>query len=250
MKKGSLALRIFLYISLFSLVWLGTYITLSGTFFVKEPPAALPKEESPSMTVLPETLSSYWSVLAVEDEEHKVTAFFLRYADFLRDVLVFVEVPVDTKAELSGGAYEVLSVYNPEMPELFMLSELCRIFSEETRCMAAQEAGAALLGIRPKTSCILEKAVYETLVERTKDEVRFVVPDSIKDTIITAAEHSLADRSLKEELVYLESYRDVKRIFYRRLPGKAQAQEYRPDFGKIKEMTEAYQEGKFTENEE
>lgn len=250
MKKGSLALRLFLYISLFSLVWLGAYITLSGTFFVEEPPAAPPKEESPSTVVLPETLPSYWSILAVEDEEHKVTAFFFRYADFLRDTLVFVEVPVDTKAELSGGAYEVLSVYNPEMPELFMLSELCGIFSEETLCMAAQEVGAAFLGVRPKTSCILEKAVYEALTEQTKEGVRFVVPDSIKDTIIMAAEHSLVDRSPEEELVYLESYRDVKHIVYRKLPGKAQAQEYRPDFDKIKEMVEAYQIGKFTENEE
>lgn len=76
MKKGSLALRLFLYISLFSLVWLGSYITLSGAFAVQEPSKEPPKEQEPSAAYLPDTLSSYWSVLAVTDGERKVTAFF------------------------------------------------------------------------------------------------------------------------------------------------------------------------------
>ncbi len=250
MKKGSLVLRLFLYGSLCSLVWLGAYVVLSRMFSVAEPPSAPPKEEKPSAANLPDTLSAYWSVLAVADEEREVTAFFLSYADFLNDTLAFVEVPTDTKTELSGGAYEVLSVHNPEMPELFMISELCGIFSEETLCMAAQEVGAAFLGVRPKACYILEEAVYETLTEQTKEGIRFLVPDSVKDTIGTVAEHSLSDRSLEEELVYLESYRDVKRIFYRKLPGKAEAQEYRPDPAGIKEMVEAYRIGQFEENAE
>lgn len=247
MKKGSLALRLFLYISLFSLVWLGSYITLSGAFAVQEPSKEPPKEQEPSAAYLPDTLSSYWSVLAVTDGERKVAAFFLRYADFLNDTLVFVEVPVDTKAELSGGGYEVLSVHNPELPELFMLSELCSFFSEETLCMAAQEVGASFLGVRPKTCYILEKAAFEELTERTKDGIRFALKDSVKDTIVKVTERALTDRSLKEEMVYLESYLDVKRVIYRRLPGKAEAQEYRPDAAGIREMVEAYQTGLFTE---
>lgn len=250
MKKRSLALRLFLSMSLFSLVWLGAYIALSGVFFVEGPPTAPLKENELSAAQLPETLSSYWSVLAVTDEQHKVTAFFLRYADFLNDTLVFVEVPVDTKAELSGGAYEVLSVHNPELPELFMISELCGIFSEETLCMAAQEVGAAFLGVRPKACYILEEEVYQMLTEQTKEGTRFLVPDSVKDTIVMTAEHSRTDRSMEEELVYLESYRDVKRVFYRRLPGKAEAQEYRPDLAGIKEMVETYRIGQFVENAE
>ena len=78
MKKGSSALRLFLYISLFSLVWLGSYIALSSVFFVQEPSKEPPKEQEPSAVHLPETLSSYWSVLAVTDGERKVSAFFLR----------------------------------------------------------------------------------------------------------------------------------------------------------------------------
>ena len=157
MKKGSFALRLFLYASLFSLVWLGGYVALSGIFAVPEEPLNTTISEITPTPTIPEPVFAQWSVLIVKDEEKDVTSFLLRYADFLADTLVFLDVPVDTKVELTAGGHEMLNVHNPEVPDLFMVSDLCRIFSEETWCMAAEEVGTVFLGTRPKKTYIVDE---------------------------------------------------------------------------------------------
>ncbi len=243
MKKGSFAIRLFLYASLFSLVWLGAYVGLSGVFSVKELSGNEVKSTPAPTPELPNPVASYWSVLVVTEENGTVARFYLRYADFLNDFLAFVEVPVNTKAELSAGAYEVLRVHNPEIPELFKVSELCRIFSDETLCMAAAEVAAGFLGERPKGCYVLEGETFRSIVRETKEGERFVVPDSVKDTILTVFEHSLTDRTLAEELIYTEGYLDIGEIYYTTLPGVAAAEEYLPDLNGIREMAENYRLG-------
>ncbi len=249
MKKDSTALRLFLYASLVSLVWLGAYVGLSGIFSVKEvAPEKAPETITPAVD-LPAPVSTRWSVLAVVDEEREVTEFMFWYADFLADTLVFVNVPVSTKAELATGGYEVLSVHNPELPEIFMLSDMCRIFSEETWCMAAEEVGVALLGIRPKSCFVIEKELFENLTEPVDGEVRFQVPDSVKDVILEVTGQAVTNSSAEEELVYWESYLDLDDIYYRTLPGSLSAEEYRPDRSGIQRMTEGFQTGVFHEED-
>lgn len=247
MKKGSFALRLFLYASLVSLVWLGGYVALSGIFAVPEIHDRTPQPDITSAVSLPSPVSAQWSVLAVTNEEQEVITFLLRYADFLADTMVFIEVPVDTKPELGAGGYEVLRVSNPEIPELFMISDLCRIFSKETWCMAAEEVGAALLGVRPKECYFIEETVYESITETVDGEVRFRSATSVKDMIATVAEHAVTDDTLAEELVYWESYRDIDTVEYKTLPGKRTAEEYRPDFDEIAWMVERFQNGRFEE---
>lgn len=247
MKKGSLVIRLFLYASLVGLVWLGGYVLLTDVFTVSETQREDPAPEVTQALVLPNPVSTQWSVLAVVDEESEVTSFLLRYADFTADALVFLEVPVNTKVELTSGGYEVLNVYNPEIPEMFMVSDLCKIFSEETRCMAAEEIGVYLLGIRPKECYILEEDAYEEITELVDGKRRFVSGLSIREMIALVTEHGVTNDTVKEEMVYWESYRDIDIIVYRMLPGSASAQEYRPDLSKIAELTEAFHAGLFEE---
>lgn len=247
MKKGSLTLRLFLYGSLVSLIWLGGYVLLSRMFSVEEAvPETSPEAVTPAVS-LPATVTSQWSVLAVTDEENGVTSFLFRYADFLADTMVFIEVPTDTKAELAAGGYEVLSVHNPELPELFMISDLCHIFSEETRCIAAEEVGVSLLGIRPKECYIIEESLYEQMTEVVEGQVRFKKPVSVKDTITEVVERAVTDDTLREELLYLESYLDMEHIKYVRLPGEASAEEYYPEFGEIQKLVEEIRTGRLAE---
>ena len=250
MKKGSLALRLFLYASLVSLVWLGGYVILSEVFAVPEVVSGKEPEQVTPVADVPVAVSSQWSVLVVTDEEREVSKFFFRYADYLSDGMVFIEVPVNTKAELPSGGYEVLNVHNPELPELFMISDMCRIFSEETWCMAAEEVGVALLGVRPKECYVIEEAFFEELTETVDGQVRFRTPASVKDTIVAVADRAVTDDTLREELLYVESYLDMEEIVYRTLPGEALAEEYRPEFGKIQQMLEQLQMGVFTPEDE
>ena len=245
MKKGSLVLRFFLYASLVSLVWLGGYLALSRLFSVEEP-----KKEgtggiiSPAVR-LPEPKALQWSVLAVKDEEGDVTDFWIRYGDFRSDVLVFMEVPTDTKVELAAGGYEVLKVHNPELPKLFMVSDLCRIFSEETMCMAAEEISTALLGVRPTETYIIEEDLYETLVKTENNRSYFRRDGSVDETIAIVAANAVTNDTEEEELAYWESYSDVDCIYYLSLPGRDGAQEFVPDKEKIAETIGYLETGEY-----
>ena len=247
MKKGSNLLQLFLYASLVSLVWLGGYVLLSEFFSVKDDIGKEPPAVVTPVARLPEMTGTMWSVLAVTNEEKEVTEFFLRYADFLSDRLVFVEVPVTTKIELETGGYEVLRVHNPELPELFMISDLCRIFSEETWCMAAEEVGVSLLGGRPKECYILEKPFYESITENINGRVEFKKPDSVKETIAMAVEHAVTNDRMEDELLYWESYLDIEDVYYKTLPGQTSPEEYRPDIAAFRQMAEELRSGIFEE---
>lgn len=244
MKKGSFALRLFLYASLVSLVWLGGYMVLSKLFFVEEP--GRKAEAAPTPIVqLPESTAKQWSVLAVTDEEGEVTDFWLRYGDFRADVLVFIQIPVDTKVELAAGGYEILKVYNPELPKLFMVSDVCRFFSEETMCMAVEEAGTALLGVRPAESYIIDGETYSHLIKREEGRIYFVRPESMEETIEDVVSNGITNDTAEAELVYWESYADVECIYYMKLPGRDGAQEYVPDEDKIAEMMNCLETGEY-----
>lgn len=245
MKKGSLVLRLFLCASLVSLVWLGGYMVLSGLFAVEEP-----KKEETGMLItpevrIPEPKALQWSVLAVKDEKGDVTDFWIRYGDFRSDVLVFTKIPTDTKVELTAGGYEILKVHNPELPKLFMVSDLCRIFSEETMCMAAEEIGAALLGVRPTETYIIEDDFYDSLTKTENNRVYFRRDGSVEDKIVTATANAITNDTEEEELAYWESYSDVDCIYYLGLPGRDGAQEFVPDKEKIAETIGYLETGEY-----
>ncbi|MBR2407554.1 MAG: hypothetical protein IKB07_01230 [Lachnospiraceae bacterium] len=248
MKKGSFALRLFLYASLFSLVWLGGYVALSGIFAVPEEPLNTTISEITPTPTIPEPVFAQWSVLIVKDEEKDVTSFLLRYADFLADTLVFLDVPVDTKVELTAGGHEMLNVHNPEVPDLFMVSDLCRIFSEETWCMAAEEVGTVFLGTRPKETYIVDETVYDTITETVAGETRFLPMLSVKETIAAMTNHAVTNDTFRDELVYWESYQDVDRVLYMELPGEKFAEEFRPDTDAVRGMAERFRLGDFSES--
>lgn len=220
-------------------------MALSELFSVEEPK----KEEGgggiPPTVQLPEPKAVQWSVLAVRDEEGEVTDFWIRYGNFRADVLVFMEIPTDTKVELAAGGYEVLKVHNPELPKLFMISDMCRIFSEETMCMAAEEIGTALLGVRPTESYVIGEEIYSVLTTKENGRLYFEQDGSVEEKIVLVTANAITNDTKEEELAYWESYSDVDCIYYMRLPGRDGAQEYVPDADKIAEMVNCLETGEF-----
>lgn len=245
MDKDGMLLKIFVCASIGSLIWLGSFVLLSGFFEVQTQtkPETVPV---PSQNLeLPVVYSSGFTVIAVRGEQDEITDFYLQYADFLRDSLVFVRVPTDTQIELSAGAYEVLRVHRPEMPKLFMLSELLSLAREELFCMAAEEAMGGLLGVRPKACYLLPEELFSELTGKSDAGLQFLAPESMVDTVLTVQHRAVTDRTEKEALIYTESYCDIKNVFYQVLPGEAQTSGYRPDSDAVSEMAQRFEAGMF-----
>ena len=126
-----------------------------------------------------------------------------------------------------------------------MISDLCHVFREETWCMAAEEAGVSLLGIRPAECYVIEESLYEDNTELVDGKRRFLRGLPVKEVITSAVLQGVTNDTLKEEMVYLESYKDMDRITYVRLPGEAFAQEYKPDFNQISVLLEQLKAGTY-----
>lgn len=247
MEKNSLMLKIFLCVSLGSLIWLGSFVALSEAFEVKTEPYQTPQITSEPSESLFTAYAKSFTIVAAEDEEHSITEMSLVYMDCTTDTLVVLTVPTNTKIEFSAAAYEVLRVYRPDMPKLFMISELAHSFSEELFCMAAEEAIGGLLGVRPKSCVLVSEATYHALFEQTEQGARLKKPKSVKDTIAAVYRYGISDRSLSEALLYTESYLDLKEIYYGVIPGENLLQEYRPDGDKMRQMAESFAVGSYEE---
>lgn len=116
--------------------------------------------------------------------------------------------------------------------------------------MAAEEVGAALLGVRPKECYVIEESLFETMTETVEDEVRFKMPLGMEETLVSTKAGVVTDAVAREETLYWESYRDMDEVYYKTLPGKASAEEYVPDATEIRLLVERLQTGVFEDGEQ
>ena len=93
----------------------------------------------------------------------------------------------------------------------------------------------------------MEESVYEEITELVDGKRRFKSGLSVKEVISSVTEYGRTDDTIKEEMVYWESYRDIDTIVYRVLPGEASAQEYRPDLNETAHLVENLRTGIFEE---
>ena len=105
----------------------------------------------------------------------------------------------------------------------------------------------SLLGVRPKECYVLEERVYEEITELVDGKRRFKSGLPVNEVISSVTEHGVTNDTVKEEMVYWESYRDLDAVLYRMLPGSASAQEYHPDLNGIAQLTEKLHAGFFEE---
>lgn len=243
MKNAKMIIAVTAALSLSVLILLGGYALLSGIFKIPEPkrkPVVTPVK-APSVS----TETSFWTAIAVQGEDEELERLYLQYTDCIRDVVVFTEIPTDTKAELSLGALEVLRVYRPEMPKLFRVSELMTLSNEPVFCLALQEIVMELTGVRPRGCVLVGKETWE---EQTGGgSVPFETTGTPAEVITAILEKSIAkDLDLETELVYSESFADIRTVFYRTLPGNYEGGEYLPNTALFRAIAQRYAVGDFS----
>lgn len=243
MKQTKMIVGISVTVSLTILILLGGYAFLSGVFKVPEPkrkPIVMPAGEP-----IVNTETSFWTAIAISAEDGALERLYLQYTDCIRDTVIFTEIPTDTKAELSLGALEVLRVYRPEMPKLFHVSELMTLSKEPVFCLALQEVVAELTGTRPRGCILIDKDTWEKRLGSVDTPFEAMgTPAEIIEDILKKS--TAKDLVWEEELVYSESFADVRTVFYRTLPGTYEGGEYLPNAALFREFAQQYTVGNFT----
>lgn len=250
MKKKSLFVPFFLYGSLFCILWLAGVLMFTALFQVKPLQNAETPETPGTQTMLPTPISSGFSVLAVVSEDESLVQMYLCHTDFVRDTMSLISVPMNTRTELSRASLEVLSSYQPEMPSLFMPTELYRLFPGKKFCMAAEEMFSGLLGTRPKACYVIHEKLFETFTKKKNGTIEFIAPKDIRKLLLTIHRTEITNRTETEDLIYLESYRDIGALTVSVLPGKDEVQFFRPDTEALAELVLLLTEGRNLSEEE
>lgn len=225
-----------------AVVFAVSFVLLSKGMAVRPPQEGKQKPSVTPANPLPETSGAFWSVWAITDGD-TISDCYLRYADFYRDTLVFVHVPVTTSFELTAGGFELMKSFRPEMPKIFRLSGLYALAPEKTFCVAAEEVFSEVLGKRPRECFVMERAEFEKYFEMAPEGPIFRANTDIRQQIAAMYSEAICDRDVREGILYTESYLDVKEILFCELPGSGGPGEFRPDYEKIRLLAENLENG-------
>ena len=95
------------------------------------------KKEEPLITVLYEQ----------EEVSGEINAIYLEVFQPGKEVVYYMEIPVQTKIKLSNELYQKLQTYSPELPQYLKLCKMAQGFSKEYALTGCNRILSELLGI-------------------------------------------------------------------------------------------------------
>lgn len=171
------------------------------------------KKEEPLITVLYEQ----------EEVSGEINAIYLEVFQPGKEVVYYMEIPVQTKIKLSNELYKRLQTYSPELPQYLKLSKMAQGFSKEYALTGCNRILSELLGIS------LEHYVGAT-TEDLQDWLILLDSEQTKKEFFEQYNLwlgvSTSDLSFKERWVYYESYQQVTGIEIEKAIGSQEVEEF------------------------
>lgn len=154
--------------------------------------------------------------------------------------LDYITIPVDTQLSLSNELYQRIYEHYPEVPQIIMISELGKYFTEKTKYAYGVLMLEDYLGIDISYYTILEDDNYNAVFQEEKEDIvenhirRQVFSDSLNEKIVNMTrddiesyieqfyEWSTSNLSLKDKLWYADALLLVNKeyIRFRIVPGE------------------------------
>ena len=161
----------------------------------------------------------------------------------------YMEIPADTRADLSEELYKSLQTYAPELPQHLKLANMAEFFSTEYGLTAANRILSEVLGILLTEYVRTPTQAFEKWVELPMQEI------SEQDFFEAYAQwmaNTSSSRPAKELWSYYESRRRIVEVVTEEAPGSREKDGYRIS-GKrskerLEEMIRGAENGKEEEN--
>ncbi len=158
-----------------------------------------------------------------EDNSSYIDAIYIEVFHPGTGAAFYMEVPADTKVELSADLYKKLQTYSPELPQYLKLSKMGEGFSEEYRYFGCNRILSEVLGETIHHYICADKVTVEKWLEavyKEKDNTRFfrIYSDWVTD--------SRADISADGRMVYYESYKEIVPAEIELAPGERNVGSY------------------------
>ena len=183
------------------------------------------QETAVVQTSLPEKPKSVTAMAyyQMEQESKDISAIYLEICHAGSNEVTYLEIPMDTKVNLSEELYKNLQTYAPELPLYFKLSNMAENFSGNYVLTGATRILSEVLGISVTDYVRAdEKAMKDWFLVQQED----VSDREFFDAYMKWIGNSVSDQTAEERWMYYESRKKVQEIQIEQIPGNQEKDGY------------------------
>ena len=214
-------------------------VTVAKTEETAEPASVPDKPEQVPVTVY----------FIMEENTKKISSVYVEVFQIETETVYYLEIPADTRVDLSEELYKSLQTYGPELPQHLKIANMAESFSEEYGLTAGVRILSEVLGISLKE-------YVRTPAEPFDNWLKLQWEDKTSSGFFEAYSQWLcsttSSRTLEERWSYYESRLQITDTVMETAPGSREKDGYRISSKRTKERLEEFMWGteKRTEPEE
>lgn len=166
------------------------------------------------------TVTAYYQM---EQESKKISAIYIEVYQVGKRQISYLEIPADTKVNLSEELYKSLQTYGPELPQYFKISNMAESFSENYALTGANRILSELLGVSVTDYVRADKEAMEGwfLAQQGNLSAR-----EFFDAYAKWLDNSVSDSTIEERWMYYESRKLVQEVQIELVPGSKEKDGY------------------------
>lgn len=166
------------------------------------------------------TVTAYYQM---EDGAQKISKIYIEVYHTGSDKTVYLEIPADTKVNLSEELYKSLQTYAPELPQYLKFSNMAESFSESYALTGCNRILSEQLGVSVTDYVRADKEAVETwfLEQQENPEKR-----NFFRIYTEWMENSSSNKSLEERWIYYESKSKIQEVLIELAPGNREKDGY------------------------
>ena len=163
----------------------------------------------------PEALSVS-AIYQMEKESKKISAIYIEVFHTGSNQVSYLEVPVDTKVNLSEQLYKSLQTYAPELPQYLKLSNMAEGFSKEYGLTGCNRILSEVLGVSLENYVRADKETLQSWLALQAEEKSAT---GFFEDYAQWLEQSESGLEITERWMYYESWKQVTGIQVETAPG-------------------------------
>lgn len=166
------------------------------------------------------TLTAHYQM---EADSKKISGIYIEVYHVEEDEVVYLEIPADTKVNLSEELYKSLQTYAPELPQYLKLSNVAESFSESYALTGCNRILSELLGVSVTDYVRTGKEDMEAWLAAQQG-----VPEERNFFKIYTEwlGNSSSNKTLEERWIYYESRQKVQKVQIELAPGDREKDGY------------------------
>ena len=183
--------------------------------------SALPVTQAPLPGKPKETvMTAYYQM---EEGSRKISAIYIEVYHVGSNAVTYVEIPADTKVNLSEELYKSLQTYAPELPQYLKLSNMAESFSDTYGLTGCNRILSELTGVS-LTDYV--RAGKEALDAWLKAQQEQLTEQKYFNAYTKWMEASSSNKTLEERWMYYESRSGVHQVRIELAPGSREKDGY------------------------